>query len=114
MVGTSDDSRPTEARVARAERPAGKGRRWLRLLAGVLILLLFAFGCLPLLQRLGPVRGVKDAAERRGIDSAGIFYTDVEVFSEAEAVLRDALRPSRRDGEPAHTDSDAASRGIAP
>ena len=82
------------------------------MLAGAMLLLLLAFGGLPLLQRLGPLRDVKNAAERRGIDATGILYTDVEVFSEAEAALRDALHFRRRDEGPARAAIEAASRGL--
>jgi len=69
----------------------GAGRRWARFLAGLAMVLLFSFGVLPALQRLRPVREVRDAIGRAHIDATGLFYTDTEVFGEAEASIRNAL-----------------------
>ena len=73
------------------------GRRWARFLAGVVVILLFAFGVIPTLQRLGPVRQVRDAIRRTGIDATALFYTESEVSSEAEAAIRNAMEyPAHR------------------
>ena len=72
----------------------GAGHRWARFGAGVLVILLLAFGVVPALQSLGPVREVRDAIHRRGIDATALLYTESEVFSEAEVSIRDALRYS--------------------
>jgi len=81
---------PTAAQV-------GTARRWARLLAGILLILAFAFGALPRLQRLGPVREVRDAIQSAGIDASALLYSESEVYSEAEASIRDALQyPARR------------------
>lgn len=72
----------------------GTRRRWARFLAGLVVILLFAFVAIPGLQHLGPVRDVRDAIENRGIDATALFYTESEVSSEAEASIRNAIRYS--------------------
>ena len=71
--------------------------RWARFLVGLLLILLFAFGVIPGLQRLEPVREVRDAIERSGIDATALIYTESEVSGEAETSIRNALKyPARR------------------
>ena len=83
--GVSDDG-ASETRI-----------RWARFLVGLLLILLFAFGVIPGLQRLEPVREVRDAIERSGIDATALIYTESEVSGEAEASIRNALKyPARR------------------
>ena len=83
------------------DRPTA-GRRWAQFLAGLLVILLFAFGAISQIQRLGPVREVRDAAGNAGIDATAPFYSESEVSSEAEASIRNAIRFStRRAGCPA-------------
>ena len=67
-------------------------RRWSQFLAGLLGILLFAFGVIPALQRLEPVREVRDATRRAGVDASALFYTESDVSSEAEASIRNAMR----------------------
>ncbi len=69
----------------------GAGRRWSQLLAGVVVILLFAFVAIPGLQRVGAVREVREAIRHAGIDATALFYTESDVSSEAEASVRDAL-----------------------
>ena len=79
---------------------SGTGRRWTRFLTGTLLILFFAFVVVPGLQRLGPVREVRDAIHRRGIDASALFYTETEVSSEAETAIRNAMTYSpRRENE---------------
>ena len=83
--GVSDDG-ASETRI-----------RWARFLVGLLLILLFAFGVIPGLQRLEPVREVRDAIERSGIDATALIYTESEVSGEAETSIRNALKyPARR------------------
>ncbi|HUT10502.1 MAG TPA: hypothetical protein VMY42_08400 [Thermoguttaceae bacterium] len=70
--------------------------RWARFLAGLAVVLLFAFGVIPQLQRLRPVREVRDAVGRARIDATALFYTDTDVSCEAEASIRNALGYSPR------------------
>jgi len=70
------------------------GHRWIRFLAGLAVILLFAFVAVPGLQRIGPIREVREATENRGIDATALFYTESEVSSEAEASIRNAIRYS--------------------
>ena len=75
--------------------------RWARFLAGLLVMLIFAFGVIPLLQRLGPVRAVREATRNQGIDASALFYTESDAFSEAEASIRNAMRyPAHRAERP--------------
>ena len=70
------------------------GRRWGRFLASLLGVLVFAFGVIPGLQRLGPVREVRDAIRNTAIDATALFYTESDVCCEAEASIRNAIRYS--------------------
>jgi hypothetical protein len=70
----------------------GAASRWARFLAGVLAILLFAFGAVPLWQCLGPVREARRAIQHSGVDATALFYTESDVSSEAEASIRNALR----------------------
>ena len=71
-------------------------RRWARFVGGLAVLLLFAFGVIPALQCLEPVRDVREAIQRRDIDATALFYTESEVSSEAEAAMRNAMRYAPR------------------
>lgn len=73
---------------------SGEGHRWARFAAGVVVILLFAFVAIPALQRVGPVREVREAIERADIDATALFYTESDVSSEAEAAIRNAMRYS--------------------
>jgi hypothetical protein len=68
----------------------------MRFLTGTLLILLFAFVVVPGLQRWEPVREVRDAIDRRGIDATALFYTESEVSGEAETAIRDAMTYSPR------------------
>ena len=74
-----------------AEHPSELSR-WTRLLVGSVAILLVAFVLIPATQRLGPVREVRDAIDRAGIDASALFYTETEQSFEAEMAIRDALR----------------------
>jgi hypothetical protein len=76
---------------------SGRAGRWARFLAGLLVILLFAFGVIPAVQRLGPVAEVREAIRSAGIDASALIYTESDVSFEAEASLRDALRFPPRD-----------------
>ncbi len=77
----------------------GARHRWTRFLAGVLLIFLFAFGVIPGVQRLGPVREVHEAIQESGIDATALFYTESEVSSEAEASIRNAIKYSPRSAD---------------
>ena len=88
----------TSSHAADVSTP-GTRQRWTRFLVGVLMIFLFAFGVIPRVQRLGPVRDVHEAIQKSGIDATALFYSESEVSSEAEASIRNALRyaPRRAD-----------------
>ena len=92
MDGTTN-GQPTSAKSSDA---SAAGRRWARFLAGLLLILLFAFGAIPRLQQWGPVREVRDVINNSGIDATALFYTECEVSSEAEASIRNAIRYQAR------------------
>ncbi|MBC8875159.1 MAG: hypothetical protein H8E44_37535 [Planctomycetes bacterium] len=73
--------------------------RWTRFLTGVLAILLVAFVLIPGLQRLGPIREVREAIQRSGIDATALFYTESEVSGEAESSIRNAIRYSAHGGQ---------------
>jgi len=77
----------------------GAVRRWARFVAGLAAILFFAFGVVPALQLLGPVREVREAVQESGIDATALFYTESEVSSEAEASIRNALKYSPREAD---------------
>lgn len=68
--------------------------RWTRFFAGVLAILLVAFVVIPSVQRWGPIREVRDAIERSGIDATALFYTESDVSGEAESSIRNAIKYS--------------------
>jgi hypothetical protein len=63
------------------------------------VILLVAFVVIPGLQRLGPIREVRDAIERSGIDATALFYTESEVSGEAESSIRNAIKYSANRGK---------------
>lgn len=79
--------------VTRGSEPTMR-MRWARFLTGVIVILLVAFVVIPGVQRLGPIREVRDAIERSGIDATALFYTESEVSGEAESSIRNAIRYS--------------------
>ena len=77
--------------TTRPTGPSAARRRWTRFFAAVLAILLFAFGVIPAVQRLAPVRDLCTAIQRSGIDATALFYTESDVSFEAEASIRSAL-----------------------
>ena len=65
-----------------------------RLLGGVVIIWLFVFVLAPWLQSMAWIDSVHAAAAQRGIDATTLFYTETEVFSEAELVVREVTTQS--------------------
>ena len=74
------------------DRTTTQARRWARFLGASLVILIFAFVIIPGLQRLGPIREVRQAIQRSGIDATALFYTESDVSSDAEASIRDAMQ----------------------
>jgi len=86
--------------VPAADPPAGQAAaRWLRFFAGLLLLWVFAFGVVPLLQRLGPVREIREATQNHAVDASALFYTECDAFAEAEASIRNAMKYSSHGAE---------------
>ena len=83
---------PSKPGLTTFRRTAEACRPWARLLAGLAAIGLLAFCGIPTLQRLGPVREVRDAIHRRDIDATALFYTESHTSAEAEASIRNALK----------------------
>ena len=66
------DSQPAPSSGSSDASAPGIVQRWVRFLAGVLVILVFAFVVLPAVQRLGPIRDVHEAIERSGIDATAL------------------------------------------
>jgi hypothetical protein len=91
---------PSRTVSATLRRVAKVCRPWALLLAGMAAIVLLAFGGIPSVQRLEPVREVRDAIHRRDIDATALFYTESHMSFEAEAAIRDALEyPPVRQGK---------------
>ena len=88
------DTSTCRSPAAKASGVSGTGRRWGRFLAGLTAILFFAFGVVPALQRLGPVREASEAIRNGGIDATALFYTESDVSSEAESSIRNAMKHS--------------------
>ncbi len=73
----------------------GTGRRWAQFVAGAVAIGLFAFVVVPAVQRIGPVREVREAIDRSGIDATALFYTESDVSCEAEVSIRNAIEYRR-------------------
>lgn len=68
------------------------GGRWARFLAGLAMILLFAFVVIPALQTIEVVSEVRAAIQKADIDATALFYTECDVSFEAEASIRDAIK----------------------
>ena len=73
--------------------------------AGLVLLLLFAFGLIPWIQSFETTSEMKTFILENDIDATGLVYTDVEAFSDADAAIRNAMKyppsgplPSEADG----------------
>ncbi len=78
--------------------PPALWRKWMGLLLGVLLILVFIFGITPWVQQLPMVRPLAEYIEESGIEATGLFYTEVEETGDAENYLRNTMRftPRRR------------------
>jgi len=72
-------------------RQAEKLMPWLRLCAGIAVILIVMFGIGPLLLHLPWFGEMNRFIEAEGIRSTAIYYTDLETFSNAEFALRQNL-----------------------
>ncbi|MCB2145595.1 MAG: hypothetical protein KQI81_03920 [Deltaproteobacteria bacterium] len=72
-------------------RPAERMMPWLRLGAGIAVILMVMFGIGPLLLHLTWYKEMSRFIEAEGIRSTAIYYTDLETFSNAEFALRQNL-----------------------
>ena len=67
-------------------------RDWTKFTAGLLLLMLFAFGVIPWLQSFGKIGEMKDFILENEIDATGLVYTDVEAFSDADISMRNSMK----------------------
>lgn len=70
---------------------ADRTSAWLKLLAGLAIILLVMFGIGPLLLQLPWYGQMNRFIEAEGIRATAIYYTDLETFGNAEFALRQRL-----------------------
>jgi len=61
-----------------------------RLAAGLAAIWVFVFVLAPWLQSATWVGSVHAAAGQRGIDAGTLFYTETDVFSESELIVRES------------------------
>ena len=74
-----------------ASGTAGGLTPWLKLAAGVGVILLFMYGAGPLLLKFSGLAGLAQTIEAENIRATAIYYTDLDHFARAEAVLRDHM-----------------------
>jgi len=64
---------------------------WLKLAAGVGLILLFMYGAGPVLLKFSGLEGLAQTIEVENIRATAIYYTDLDHFARAEAALRDHM-----------------------
>ncbi len=84
-------------------RNTGRRHGWLLLAAWLAGLWLFVFVLAPLGQRWRPWGDFCRSTEAAGIDAGAYFYTEVEVFSDAERTVRQRLECRRESTSPSRT-----------
>ena len=87
----SSAAKPILMPVGVSFRPAEKIIPWLKLCAGIAVILMVMFGIGPLLLHLSWYKEMGRFIEAEGIRSTAIYYTDLETFSNAEFALRQNL-----------------------
>jgi len=71
--------------------PAGDIRSWLKLLAGLALIILFMFILAPLGDRLPGFDSMFKFIEERNLRATALYYTDIDEFGDASATLRNHL-----------------------
>ena len=74
-----------------AVTPSGAFKPWLKLTAGIGLILLFIFAVGPLFMKLPGFSSMAAFIEKENIRSTAIYYTDIAEFAEAETSLRYAF-----------------------
>ena len=72
----------------------GKPKSWLKLFAGIFIIILFLFVIGPLYLNLPLVRQITEVIEKEDIEATAFYYTELEGFAEAEAAIKDSMNYS--------------------
>ena len=85
-------TRLTTKRIDRKSTQRDRLRNWSRLILAVACIWFFAAVVAPLMQQTPWIHDVHRAADETGIDATGLFYTETEVFSEAELFVREARK----------------------
>lgn len=62
--------------------------KWLAFILGVALVAGFAFGAIPVLERLPATKPFVEKMKETGIEAGAIYYTDVEKVREAEIYIR--------------------------
>ncbi|MHC4661845.1 MAG: hypothetical protein ACYS8W_09165 [Planctomycetota bacterium] len=90
-----NSQRKTANGISSVSRPEpGTGKRLLRLLACILLVLAFIFIVGPWITRLSFVKPLATFIDERNIDAGALFYTEVEQFSDVDVHMRNTMNYS--------------------
>ena len=73
------------------------GGRWISFILGLILVAGFAFGAIPLLERLPATKPFVLKMKETGIEAGAIYYTDVEKVREAEIYIRNVQNYTPRE-----------------
>jgi len=85
MVEVKRTEYPSAYSKARGIKP------WLKLAAGVGVILLYMYWAGPILLKFSGLEGLAQTIEVENIRATAIYYTDLDHFARAEAALRDHM-----------------------
>jgi len=66
--------------------------RWLHLIGCIILVWVFVFVIGPLCMKLDPISDMAMHIEESGIDACGYWWSDVEVFADAEMFCRNTIK----------------------
>lgn len=73
------------------EIPQAKTSPWLKLIAGIILILIFIFGFGILGKLIPGARRMGEVIDERNLRATAIYYTDFEESAEASESIRDSL-----------------------
>ncbi|OGP57231.1 MAG: hypothetical protein A2V65_10880, partial [Deltaproteobacteria bacterium RBG_13_49_15] len=71
--------------------PQAETSPWLKLIAGIALILIFIFGFGNLVRFLPGVKRMGEVIDERNLRATAIYYTDFEESAEASESIRDSL-----------------------